>query len=298
MGAKKYLAHLALITVALIYGINYTVAKNVLDGEFLTPKGFIFLRIGTGALLFIILQSLIVRKWVKVKDLPLIALCGLTGTAINQLCFFEGLSLTTPIHASLIMLTIPFVVLLLSVIFLKNKMTLIQLLGIVIGAIGAGVLIIYGKESGSGTNVALGDFLVFINASSYAIYLLLVKDLLKKYDPITVISYVFMFGFLFVLPITIGDLQDVDWSGFSKSVWWAIAYVLLFTTFFAYLLNIYALNSISPMVVSAYVYLQPLVASTVALITAKEFFSWEKPIAGILIFLGVFLISRRKKMPI
>ena len=147
------------------------------------------------------------------------------------------------------------------------------MLGITIGGIGAVLLIWYGNTA-QGTSSFLGNLLVFLNACSYGLYLVIIKPLMKSYNSITLISWVFLYGFIFMFPFGIGDLLSTDFSSFDLNTYLVIAYVVVFTTFFAYLFNIYALNYVSPSVSGSYVYLQPAVS---------------------FIILGVYLISRKPK---
>ena len=181
---KKNWAHLALLGVALIYGANYTVAKSVMQSGLISPIGFVFFRVLFAMGAFHIIHCVLIKEKIKRGDLPRFLLCGMLGVAINQIFFFKGLEYTTPIHASLIMITTPFVVLFAAAILIKEKITIAKTLGIALGATGAVLLIlkdqsvIFSSQSGM-----LGDLFILINAASYGLYLVIVKPLLKKYHP-------------------------------------------------------------------------------------------------------------------
>lgn len=288
-------AHLALFAVALIYGANYTIAKEVLNNEYLQPLGFILMRAACACTLFWILHVTTIKEKVERKDFGLLVLCGLTGVAINQMLFFSGLKLSQPINAALIMTTIPIMIIMISPLLTEERITWWKAGGILAGAIGAVILVLYGKSVQLGRENLLGDIFLFINASSYGLYLVLVKRLMKKYNAFTVLKWVFTFGLFFIIPFGAPQLVDIDWASFPTSIWLAIAYVLLFTTFFAYLFNAYALKIVSPTVAGIYVYLQPLLATIVALWTGKDELTLIKVLAGMLIFLGVFLVTRHQK---
>jgi drug/metabolite transporter (DMT)-like permease len=277
--------------VALIYGANYSIAKIVLDGEYVDALGFVFFRVFTALILFRIVYHVFIREKVDKKDFPMFFLCGLTGVAINQLLFISGLEFTTPIHAALIMTIIPIPVLITSAIILHEKITRRKVLGIVLGAIGAILLISYNQTVSFKSEQLLGDLMVLVNATSYGIYLVLVKKLLVKYHPLTVITWVFSFGFLVVAPIGWTEAMNVEWSIFTTEIWLSFFYVLIFTTFFAYLLNSLGLQVVSPTVVAIYVYLQPLLATVIALLLNKDVISVHKVISCIFIFLGVYFVS-------
>lgn len=288
-------AHLALLSVALIYGANYTIAKNVLDQDYLKPNGFILLRVISGFVLFTILHALFIKEKVDRKDLGLLAICGLFGIAINQLFFFKGLGATSPVHASLIMVVTPIIVLILSSIYLTERIRWWKVLGIIVGMIGAMLLITKGSSGNNSMSSSLGDLYILINAASYALYLVFAKNLMKKYHPFTVMKWIFSFGLIVVIPFGIGDLSGVVWRSFPIDIWVAIIYVLVFTTFFAYLLNAYALSTVNPTTASAYIYMQPLIASTIAILWYNDSLSSVKVLSAALIFIGVYMISLQKR---
>lgn len=292
----KYIAHIALFTVALIYGINYSVAKDVMP-DYLQPRGFILLRAFGATALFSLLSWLYPSERIQRKDLLRLIGGGLFGVAANQIMFFEGLNITTPIDASVIMTTNPIMVLMLSALFLKVPVTIYRVLGIVLGIGGALYLITRGMGNGAslGSGKSMGNLLVFLNAASYAAYLITVKPLMSKYKPLTVIRWVFLFGMLIVLPLGAEQFMNVSWDSLPIDIIWKMCFVVIFTTFFAYLLNIYALKLVSSTTVSFYIYLQPLIASSVAIALGKDQLSLELFISAFLIFAGVYLVSFYKR---
>lgn len=292
--SKSLKAHLALFTVALIYGANYTIAKDVLDKDYIQPLGFILMRVLSGLLLFSLIHFFFIKEKIDRKDIGKLILCGLFGVAINQMFFFMGLKFTRPINASLIMTICPIMVLIASAFLLKESITMRKLLGIFLGACGAISLMVYGEQFSFRGDQFLGDLMIFINATSYGIYLVLVKSLMKKYHPITVVKWVFTFGMLFVLPFSFNELKVVDWQSFQPQTWIAIAYVLLCTTFLAYLLNAYALKIVRASTVSIYIYLQPVLATLIAILAGSDQLLVQKVIFGLMIFAGVYLVSSKK----
>jgi len=291
MKQTNLLAHLALLTVALIYGTNYLVAKHVMNGNYIGPLGFVAVRVVLATAMFWIVALFTSRERIAARDLPLVVICGLTGVAVNQSMFFSGLELTTPIHASLIMTTNPVLVLIFSHFILHERITSRKIGGIILGCIGAILLITFGKEIAAGENSLVGDIMVFINAMSYGLYLVLVKRLTSRYSPLTVIRYVFAAGMLFVIPVGIGQVREVSWDTFTPTVWAAVVYVVVCVTFMAYLLNVYALKQVNPSTVSIYIYLQPLFASVLSTFVSSEALTPVKVISALLIFAGVFLVS-------
>lgn len=296
MKNKILSAHLALLGANLIYGANYIIAKGVMPGK-IGPSAFVFIRIIGACLMFWAIRIFLKQSILK-KDIPRLILCGLLGVATNQLFFFHGLNLTSPIDASIIITFIPVMVLLLSALILKEKITRNKMWGIIIGGVGAFLLVWYGNTA-DGTSSILGNIYVLINASSYALYLVIVKPLMKKYHPITVISWVFFFGMFFMLPFGMPDILKTDFSTFDLNTYLAVTYVVIGTTFFAYLFNIYALNYVSPAITSSYVYLQPAVSFIMVSIYAYWLGHTEyaqdingiKIASCILVVAGVYLIS-------
>jgi drug/metabolite transporter (DMT)-like permease len=297
---KNFLAHLALLAVNLIYGSSHFIAKEVMP-DYLKPNTFILLRVFGASVLFWSLRYFI-REKVERKDLWRIALVGLFGVALNQLLFFQGLSITSPIDSAIIMVTSPVIVTLLSLLILKTKLTPNKVIGITLGLVGAIVLISLSGGTNTGSSIK-GNLLIMANATSYSLYLVLVKPLLAKYKSLTVISYMFVFAFFIVLPFGISDIQDVSLS-FPTVVLFSIGFIIFFTTFCTYLFNIYAVKKLSPTIASSYIYLQPVFAMVIGFGISfynsnsnyASAITWPKLLCTLLIFLGVYLTSKSKKL--
>lgn len=294
----KILAHFALLAVAVIYGLNYSIAKDVMP-TYIKPFGFIFVRAIGATTLFWIVS--IFYKWEKinVKDYGRLILSGLFGVALNQMLFFKGLNATTPINAAIMMTINPIMVLTLSAIFLKDKLKLSRIIGIGLGIIGALFLITKGAQTLDvfSSDSSIGNILVLLNATSFAMYLVVVKPLMSRYKPITVIKWVFLFGFLMVIPFGFNEFQAVNWQNMPRFIFLEVLFVVVCTTFFAYLLNVYALKIVSSTTVSFYIYLQPLVASIAAIALGKDSLTLTLVISASFLFLGVYLVSFYKKRP-
>lgn len=289
---KIVLAHISLFVANLIYAINYTFAKDVMP-DFIQPSGFILLRVTGAVTLFSLFYFLFVNEKVEKKDIILLAICGVFGVAINQLLFFEGLNLTTPINAAIIMTINPVLVIIMSALILFEKINIRKGIGIALGLVGASTLILNGGSVSGNTNFMLGNMFVFINAASYGLYLVLVKPLMQKYHPITVMFYVFGFGLLYVLPFGYTELLAVDWVSFPTIIIWEVLFVVVCTTVIAYLLNSSALKLLNPSTVSIYIYLQPVLATLFAIFRGSDSLDEMKIIAAVIIFVGVYLVSVR-----
>lgn len=287
--------HLAILGANLIYGVNYSIAKDVMP-TFIKPFGFIFCRV-LGALILFTLVSSFFKEKIEKKDFGRLAICGFFGVAANQLMFFYGLNLTNPINAGIIMTANPIMVLLASAFILNTRITYLKIIGLVLGISGALMILLFKKGFSFGSETWVGDLFIFLNATSYAIYLVLVKPLMHKYSPITVIKWVFTFGFLYVIPFGFNQFTEINWTSFTGDIWLKFAFVIVATTFLAYLFNIYGLKRLNPSIVSTYIYLQPLIAALFAIWVGKDSFTWIKLTAAVLIFTGVYLVSKPQKLP-
>lgn len=259
--------------------------------DYIGPSGFILLRVIGGSLLFFLTYIFFIKENVELKDMVRLLFCGLFGVAINQLFFFEGLNLTTPINAAIIMTVSPILVIIFSAIIIKEKITIRKLLGIFLGIVGAATLILKSGSISIDNAFFVGNILIFINATSYSIYLVLVKTLMTKYNPITVMFYVFSFGLIFVLPFGLNELLEVNTQSFSKIIYLKVAFVVICTTFLAYLFNAFALKTLNPSVVSTYIYLQPVLASVVAIFLKSDSLDFIKILSALFIFSAVYLVS-------
>lgn len=285
---KNWKAHLAIFTANLIYGINYTVAKGVMPA-LVKPFGFVFMRIGGAALLFWLIAFSKDEK-IKKEDWPRLLICAFFGVGFNQVMFFKGLSMTTAINSAILMVITPILVLIFSTILLKETISKQKIAGIFLGLTGALSLILKDGFSYSSEGI-WGDFFIFINAISYAIYLALVKPLMFKYHPFTIMKYCFALVLPFILPLGYAEFREIDWLNMPQHAYWAILYVVIFVTFLAYLLNTLALSKVNPSLVSVYIYSQPLLAALVAVIIGEEQINLSQIASAAFIFSGVYLVS-------
>ncbi len=288
-------AHLALLGANLFYGAGFTVAKIVMP-SLIQPKGFILIRVAVVTILFWLsyFGGKNFRTKIDRKDWRTLILCAIFGVATNQLLFFQGLNLTSPIHASLMMLSTPILVSLFAVYALHEKLSVNKIIGLILGVSGAVILVLLGGKDKVATNALLGDVFVLMNATSYAIYLVIAKPLMTKYRPIIVIRWIFLLGLLVVFPFGIREFTEINWHMFSFKEYAAVAFIVICCTFFTYLWNIYALRILSPATAGAYIYLQPVFAALIAVFFYFEHLSWTKVIASIFIFAGVYFVSKRK----
>lgn len=292
--SNRGLAIIAATIASAIYGINHTVAKGVMP-VYIEPFGFIFLRVFGAAILFWMISFWGPKEKINTSDWPRIFGCAIFGMVINMLFFFKGLSLSTPINSSVIVTLSPVMVLILASILIKERITLLKSIGIIVGLAGALVLIFFSSESkGNAPNIPLGNVLFMINAFSYGLYLILVKPLTAKYHSFTLMKWLFTIAVFINFPITIGEFTAVKWQELPIEAVWKMTFVVLGTTFATYLLNIYALKQLSASTISAFIYLQPLIAIFYAVLTGADTLNTVKITAAILVFAGVYMVTRNK----
>ena len=287
---KTVLAHFALFSANLIYALNYIVAKDVMP-TFITPSSFVLMRVIGAFVFFFTIYIFCIRQKIEIRDIYYLFFCALFGVVINMMFFFEGLSLTSPISASIIMITTPLLVYLISVSISIESYSITKFFGVILGLIGAFILISNGKSFHISN---LGDILVFLNAVSYSIYLIMVKKMMIKYHPVTVLSIIFFFGLIIILPITYDDFSSVKFTNLPISIVFKMLFVVLFTTCIAYFLNIFALSKLKSSIVAFYIYLQPLLATIISLFFGKDFLSFIKIIAAGFIFLGIYFVAYKR----
>ena len=291
---KRAWALLAATMVSVIYGVTFTIAKDVMP-QYIEPFGFIVLRVGGSVILFWIVSLFIPKEKIALADFPRIIAAALFGVALNMLTFFKGLSYTSPIMGAVLMVTTPMIVLVLSAFIMKERMENRKVLGIILGLAGTITLILYGKSLVNATNASLGNLLVFVNAVSYGFYLIIVKKLMDKYNAFTFVKWIYTFGFLMVLPFGWGEFQAVDFANLPTDIIWKIGFVVVFSTFLTYLLNLVSMRELKPTTVAVFIYLQPVFATIFAVSLGKDDLSLVKLLSAVLIFVGVYLVTQKSR---
>ena len=292
--SKRHLALLATFGASFIYAVNHSLAKGVMP-TYISPYGFILLRVLGAAILFWITSLFLPYEKVERKDWGRIFLCASFGMTLNMLMFFKGLSLSTPINGAVVVTLAPVILLVLSAFFLKEKITKLKGSGIALGLVGALVLILFGaKTQENAPNIPLGNTLFVINATAYAVYLILVKPLTAKYSSITLMKWLFLVAIFTNLPIALPEFMAVQWTQLPTSVMGVLLFVVIGTTYLTYLLNVFALRELKPSTVGAFIYLQPLIAATIAIMLGVDTLTTIRVLGGVLIFIGVYLSTKSK----
>ena len=292
--SNRSLGFLAAFGATLIYGLNHTVAKNVMP-VYIGPYAFILLRVIGASLLFWTVSLFVKSEKIDKKDWPRIILCSFLGMVINMLAFFKGLELSTPVNSSVMITLSPIVVFIFSAILLKEKIQSIKAFGITSGFVGALILVLYTSKTGENApNIPLGNFLFIVNSFAYGLYLVLVKPLISKYNIITLLKWLFLLGVIMNFPVTISQFLEVEWTSLPlKEAVIPMVFVVVGTTFFTYLFNAYALTKLTASSLSSFIYLQPIVGIVFAISTKSDSLSLVSLAGMILIFIGIYLVTKR-----
>lgn len=290
---KTIPAHIALFTLNLLYAISYFVIKSVTP-EFLGANGFVLVRASGALCLFWIFGSLMPKEKIDKSDFKKFIIAALFGVVFNQLSFFNGMPYTSPNYSAIIMTSTPIIVLIISAIYLKEEITRNKVIGMFLGGLGAVTVILQNKVTQDAPNPILGNLLIFSNAANFGFYIVYCKPLMEKYNPLTVLKWVFLFGSIILFPIGISDIQEASWS-FPTEIWIGIVYVIIGITFLTFLLNMYAIKRVSPNIATTYIFLQPFLSAILSLIINGRLMDVWSIAASVLIFIGVYFVSFKKE---
>ena len=294
--SEKLKGHLVMLVTVIIFGLNIPVTKSLMP-DWVSSYGVTLLRMGFACIAFWLVSLFLPKEKVSGKDMWIMVLGGLFGMVFNQVAFIVGLDMTSSIDAGIIATVTPLLVMLLSAIFLKEPISLKKAGGVALGASGALLIILSGMHSGhSGNSSFWGNLLCFFSSLSYAIYLIFTRSIIQKYSAVTLMKWMFLYAALMSLPFGLSDVIHAKaFTAVSEfSVWWRVIYFTLFATFITYFLIPVALKRIRPTTVSMYNYVQPLVASIAAISIGQDSLTWEKPVAAVLIFVGVYFVTVSK----
>ena len=291
---KSLKGHAAILAANIMWGLNAPIGKSVLN-EFSALSVTTFRMVGAAAA-FWLLSLFMPKEHVDHKDMLRLFFAALFGIVLNQGMFVFGLSLTSPIDASIVTTTSPIITMIVAAIYLKEPVTNKKIVGIFIGAMGALTLILSNQNAGSGggSNHILGDIFCLIAQFSFAIYLTVFKDLIAKYSPVTISKWLFIYASVCFIPFSYRDVAAIDFTAIPTDMILKIGYVVLGATFLTYIFLMTAQRLLRPTIVSMYNYVQPIVASIAAVILGMDTFGWKKGIAIGLVFLGVYIVTQSK----
>lgn len=287
-------AHLSLLGANIIYGLNYSIAKAVMP-DYIKPFALVSLRSVLTAGLFWTTSLFIPKEPVKSKDLLFLFACSFFGVVINQTLFLVGLDLTSPINSSIILSTNPIFAFVFAALILKENITFLKGTGLAIGLSGVLLLILQNGTPDLASSTFLGDIYTLVNTISWAFYTVIIKRMLDKYHPVTVMKWTFLFGMFTNLPVGYHQWSTMDWSSIPLKGWLGIGFVVIFATYLGYLLILFGLRRLSPTIVSTYTYTQPIIAAYVASMMGQDHIDIVMIISALLIFAGVFVVSWQKR---
>ena len=288
----KTWAHIALLVANIIYGINYSVAKAVMP-DHIKPLALVSLRSFTAAILFWFTSLFLPKEKVSRKDLLYLLGCSFFGVVINQILFLAGLNLTSPINSSILISTNPIFAFVFAAIILKEKISFMKGSGLALGLIGVLILILQNGTPDVGSSTFIGDVITLINTISWAFYTVIIKKMLEKYHPVTVMKWTFLFGMLTTVPAGYGQWSTMDWTAIPLKAVLGLGFVVVFATYLGYLLISFGLRRLSPTIVSTYTYIQPVIAAYLASIMGQDHIDLVMILSAVLIFAGVFVVSRQ-----
>ena len=298
MNLMKLKGHSSMLGANVMWGLMSPVAKFVMVGGAVTPLVVTDLRITGAMVLFWIASFFQKPERVAPKDLLKLLGASLLAIVFNQGCFIFGVGLTSPVDASIITTSMPLLVMVLAAIYLKEPITGKKVLGIAVGATGA-LLLILGSHDVSeakeaGNHYIWGDLLVLLAQFSYALYFVLFKNFVNKYSLITIMKWMFTYAFICALPFSYNDLLHTEWKSLQNTEIGALVFIVVGSTFISYVLIVIGQKNLRPTVAGMYNYVQPLVASIVAVCWGMDTFNFVKIISVALIFGGVYLVTNSR----
>lgn len=292
MNANKLKGHAAVLTANVIFGLNIPITKFLLSG-WMSPLGYMLSRTVVATLFFWTASLFAPKEKVGARDLLLIAAGGFLGFIVSQYLTALSLQYTTPVHFSLIVALSPVIVMLLAALLLHEPISRQKVAGVALGIAGALLLVVRSMGTESGRNDLMGILLAVLSITGYGLYLIIVRSIAQKYTVVTQMKWLFLFTALMMLPF--GARDFCSQAVFSAAATWqavaGLTFVILFSTMLGYLLTPYGLKNLRATTVSIYMNLQPIVASVVAIFVGQDVFSWDKPIAAVLVIAGAYVVT-------
>ena len=290
---KRTIALFAAFAATSIFGFNHTIAKELMP-DVLSPNALLYCRVVGAAICFWFISLFLKNEKIEVKDFKLIIICAFFGMGLNMITALNGLYNSTPINSAIITTLAPIFIFLISVIIIKEKITKRKYVGVFIGFCGTLTLILLNEKSvSSAPNINLGNFYLFINSISYALYFVLVKPLTKKYSMITIMKWLFLFSIFINMPFGLIEFTEINWVEISGVSLLKISYVVFCTTFLVYLLNLYALKNLKASTVGMFIYLQPVIGILFAIYRGADKLTVADATSVLLVFIGVYLVSKK-----
>ena len=289
-------AHIAILAANVIFGLGVPVTKFLLN-DWVTPMTYMAFRCVGATLIFWAIATFLPKEPVKRRDLLVIMAGGLLGFVISQTLTAWALQFTTPVYFSLIATLTPIATMLMAAMFLGERITGMKTAGVLLAIVGAALMVVVRWQSETGSNDLLGIALAILSVLTWVVYLLITRKVSQKYSAVTQMKWVFLVSSVAVLPFAVGDIPQTRLlTDFSPSMDWfygasAMFFIVAFATVLGYFMIPYAMQSLKATTVSIYTNLQPVVASLVAIAVGQDVLTWDKPVAAVLVLLGVFLVT-------
>jgi drug/metabolite transporter (DMT)-like permease len=294
MDDKNIKGHAALLIAYVIFGLNTPITKIILTHGETSAMALTFYRFAGATVLFWLVSLFVKREHINLRDIILLNIASLFAIFINQMSFIVGLSMTSPIDASVITTLVPIMTMIFAAFFLKEPITWKKVIGVLVGAFGALLLILNGNMMSHNTTSIEGNLLCMLSCLAFAIYLTAFKQLIMRHSVITSMKWMFLSATICSFPFCWHDISVIDYRTMPVDIYFRIIFVVVMATFVSYLLIPVGQKLMRPTIVSMYNYLQPLVSSFVAVIIGIDTFGWIKSIAAILIFWGVYIVTQSK----
>ncbi len=281
----------------VIFGLGVPVSSYLLNesNPWVTPMTYMASRCIGATLIFWVVALFLPKENVAWKDLVVIMVGGLLGFVISQTLTAWALVYTTPVYFSLIATLTPVATMLMAAMFIGEKITNLKSLGVLLAIAGAALMVFVGwKGGGAGTNDLLGIILAILSVLTWVVYLLITRTVSQKYTAVTQMKWIFLVSSIAVLPFAWGEFPQTRLYG-GEFEWMpalAMLFIVIFATVMGYFMIPYAMKFLKATTVSIYTNIQPVVASLVAIAVGQDLFSWDKPVAAILVLLGAYLVTK------
>ena len=295
MNAKLIKAHLALFAAGCMWGLMSPIGKAAMNAG-ITSLTLTSMRMIGAAVLFWTASLFMPKEKVTPKDFILLFFAGMLSIVCNQGLFIFGLSLTSPVDASIITTSLPIITMVLAAILLKEPLSLPKAIGVILGTIGALILILSNDNVLIGSGSVLGNILCLLAQISFASYLTVFKGLISRYNVFTLMKWMFTYATIVFIPFSYSDILQTSYENISITVWLEVGYVVLFGTFFTYMLVLFGQKLLRPTTVSMYNYVQPIVGACASVFIGLGTFGLNKGFASILIFVGVYIVTQSKSL--
>ncbi|MDR2499163.1 MAG: DMT family transporter [Tannerellaceae bacterium] len=297
MTSEKWKGHGLILLVNILFAVNLPISKYLIPSH-VSPEALTLMRSVFACAMFWLTSMFVGRERMELKDMGLLFVCALCGVTLNTALFMTGLNLTSPVDASIISTAGPIYVMLLAALILKEPITWMKAAGVALGVCGALLMILTAAGGGGGGEDGIGGVIrIALSNLLYSIYVVLSRPLSRKYSAITIMKWMFLFSTLMLFPFMYKGVLEapVFAEGLRHPAdLGALLYVLLFATFITYALIPMSLRRLRPTTVSMYNYIQPIVASLIAMMIGQGSFTGWKLLSTILVFAGVYMVTQSK----